>query len=290
MKKNRLKIISIILLIVLLSSISITSYAEEDVKESTEIEIYDLETGETFFETIEYTDEANVVESYIPEDKKLPETRIVFPPDDRTRIPTGIMGYFPYNVIGTLRVTWPNGGTTFGTGWMFGPNDVATAGHVLYDSEMGGDATSALFYPGQNNSSLSSTGYTVKNVYVPSQYRTTESANYDYAVCEVNGTPGSAGYFGWSIYGSVNDVVQIIGYPEEHPYEQWQGSGVIEGASTLLSYKVDTSRGDSGAAVFSTMSQLVIGIHSGAYSDGTYNIGPAINREIANIMNERRNN
>lgn len=37
--------------------------------------------------------------------------------------------------VGVVRVENYSGKVSFGTGFLFGPNDVATAGHVLYDSK-----------------------------------------------------------------------------------------------------------------------------------------------------------
>ena len=47
--------------------------------------------------------------------------------DDRYRIPASLSSTtFPYCSYGVVSCTWPNGASSFGTGWLFGPNDVAT--------------------------------------------------------------------------------------------------------------------------------------------------------------------
>lgn len=38
-----------------------------------------------------------------------------------------MMSYFPYNIVGTLEVIYSNGSKEYGTGWLFGLNDVSTS-------------------------------------------------------------------------------------------------------------------------------------------------------------------
>ena len=52
--------------------------------------------------------------------------------DDRYRIPASLSSTtFPYCSYGVVSCTWPDGTSSFGTGWLFGPNDVAIAAHVV---------------------------------------------------------------------------------------------------------------------------------------------------------------
>jgi V8-like Glu-specific endopeptidase len=58
---------------------------------------------------------------------------------------------YPYTSVVYVVSTFPNGGTAGGSGVMVGPNDVLTAGHVLWDAESGGAAVSVTIYPGLDN-------------------------------------------------------------------------------------------------------------------------------------------
>jgi len=53
----------------------------------------------------------------------------------------------PWLSIVYLEMTFPNGATRVGSGVMVGPNDVLTAGHVVYSARNGGAATSVTVTP-----------------------------------------------------------------------------------------------------------------------------------------------
>ena len=58
---------------------------------------------------------------------------------------------YPYTAVCYVETTWKDGAHTRGTGAMVGPNDVLTAGQMLWDAEHGGAAVSVKVIPGYNN-------------------------------------------------------------------------------------------------------------------------------------------
>jgi hypothetical protein len=53
---------------------------------------------------------------------------------------------YPWSTVVHLEVTFPEGKTS-GSGVMVGPNDVLTAAHVVYNDELGGEATEVRVTP-----------------------------------------------------------------------------------------------------------------------------------------------
>src|SRR5512139_1325623 len=58
---------------------------------------------------------------------------------------------YPYTAVCYVVATFPDGYSMRGTGAMVGPNDVLTAGQMLWDAEHGGAAVSVTVSPGMNN-------------------------------------------------------------------------------------------------------------------------------------------
>ena len=86
-----------------------------------------------------------------------------------------------------MSCTWPDEASSFGTGWLFGPNDVATAAHVVYSQENGGYPSSIIFYPGVNNSgSIVGASYKATIAVLPATYQSERDETKDYAFLSLN--------------------------------------------------------------------------------------------------------
>lgn len=87
-----------------------------------------------------------------------------------------------FKAYGVVSCTRPDGTSSFGTGGLFGPNDVATAAHVVYSQENGGYPSSIIFYPGVNNSgSIVGASYKATIAVLPATYQSERDATKDYA-------------------------------------------------------------------------------------------------------------
>ena len=160
--------------------------------ESSEMIEFDLKTNE--MKTVEIEEQnSDSVDSYIPEgiSTGIQTYGAIIDGDDRYRIPANLSSTtFPYCSYGVVSCTWPNGASSFGTGWLFGPNDVATAAHVVYSQENGGYPSSIIFYPGVNNSgSIVGASYKATIAVLPATYQSERDETKDYAFLSLNYNP-----------------------------------------------------------------------------------------------------
>ncbi len=264
-------------------------YASE--QETVELTTKDFESGTVETETIPVDESSIESDAYIPEEQQpstVPYT--VFPPDERYHIPSSLMTIFPYSASVYIQAYYENGDIYRGTGWLFGPNDVATAGHVLCE---GGELpTSVRCYFGANGSSLSGvTYYTATDISVPQGYIESETASLDYGFISLDVNVGnSRGYYGWTTLCNENDTAMILGYPGEKDYELWEGvKDIVDTDANFIYYNTDTTGGQSGSPVYNTITQKVMGIHTNGNNSLTYNSGVKITRQISTIMQNRQN-
>lgn len=202
----------------------------------------------------------------------------------------------PYTAICYIVTTWPNGGKTVGTGWMFNEYCLMTAAHCVYNSEYGGASVSSKVYPAKNGLNnpygyAYSTGFTVNSWWTDS-----EATYYDYAVVRLNSNIGEqCGYFNYACAGgSIGDTITVTGYPgdkyitnnvvDESQIYQWTMSGRLNVVTTRgLSYMIDTYSGQIGSPVYIAGTNIAIGIHTGSNST-IENRGTRISENIYQLM------
>jgi glutamyl endopeptidase len=164
----------------------------------------------------------------------------------------------------TYTTTYPNRATvliTFTggwcTGWFYGPNVVATAGHCVHTGGPGGSwRTNVRVWPGYNAGSAPYGSYAAK--WLASVVGWTGSSNeqYDYGVVKLSTNVGSTvGWYGyWWQTASLDGTPSIIlGYPgDKSPTQsQWVGVDRVRVTQTnQVFYKTDTFGGQSGSAVW----------------------------------------
>jgi glutamyl endopeptidase len=184
------------------------------------------------------------------------------------------------------------------TGWMYGPDVVATAGHCLHSGGSNGSwYTGLVAWPGRNGTSAPYGGCTEKAAYSVVGWTQSGSSAYDYGVLKLNCTIGNnTGWFGyWYQSAGLRGLSTFVqGYPGEKPFgEQWRGDNVSrvvqESNSTNLWYNNDTTPGMSGAPVwqarpngpYCTGSACVMGVHAysiggSSYPSSSYNMATRI--------------
>ena len=225
----------------------------------------------------------------VPENSNI-SPRSIFGSDGREQVTN--YSAFPYTAICYVVTTWPNGGTTSGTGWLFNEDSMMTAAHCVYNEQYGGVATGMKVYPAKNGTNLPYGEVEGKSYVLDGRYAEYPSTSYDYALIKLKSSVGNqCGYFGYTYNGgSIGDTITVTGYPGDKgldinndvPY-QWTMSGRLNTVTTnQLSYLIDTNHGQSGAPVYLTNSNIVIGIHHG--SAVVANTAMRINEELYQMM------
>ncbi len=194
---------------------------------------------------------------------------------------------YPYRAI--AHITSSIGGCT---GWLIGPNTVATAGHCVYGSS--GWATNVRVYPGRNGSYAPYGSCTAK--WLASVYGWTNGFNrdYDYGVIKLNCSVGNTvGWFGfrWQSASHTGSPSYISGYPGDKAYgTQWRSNDYVRSTTTRrLYYANDTAGGMSGSPVWDNNAGCypcgvaihAYGVDGTGYNGGTRIVEPVFNNLLA---------
>ncbi|MEV4760939.1 trypsin-like serine protease [Micromonospora sp. NPDC049559] len=217
----------------------------------------------------------------------------IFGPDDRVRInPTT-----SYPARAVVMIT--RNGAAHCTGWLYGPDIVATAGHCVHSGGSGGSwyTGQLTVWPGRNGSSAPYGSCTARTLYSVTGWTSSGDEAYDYGAIKLNCTIGyTVGWFGywWQAASLAGTSTLINGYPGEKPFgEQWRGDSVARtvavSQTNQIFYSNDTTGGMSGSPVYQNRpagSSFCVGICSmaihaygfphGAYPHNTYNHGTRI--------------
>lgn len=169
-------------------------------------------------------------------------------PDERVRVtPTTA-----YPARAVVLITFASGRCT---GWLYGRDIVATAGHCVHTGGSGGSwQTNVRVYPGRDGSSAPYGSCTAKRLYSVTGWTQNRDEKYDYGAIKLNCSIGNTtGWFGyWWQSASLNNLpIQINGYPGDKPLTQWKSTGkVAVTQERQVFYQNDTLGGMSGSAVF----------------------------------------
>lgn len=217
-------------------------------------------------------------------------SELVHGTDDR--FPIANTAALPYGAVVRVNVTFADGSRGFGSGVMVGPNDVLTAGHVVYDRASGGYATNIEIVPGQSGSFHPFGETTGVRAHIPYQYAANESYLYDVAVVQTRSDIGNR--TGWFGTRSVSDpdeienaIINTAGYPGDR-----QGGNFMYGAADRVDFMtgskiyyngaLDTFGGQSGSGLWLDEGgqRTIVGVHTnGGY---IFNSGTALTPEIHN--------
>lgn len=208
---------------------------------------------------------------------------------------------FPYRAVALITF---NGGRC--TGWFYGPDVVATAGHCVHSGGSNGAWKSNVrVYPGRNGSSSPYGSCTAKRLYSVTGWVTNNNEQYDYGVVKLNCKLGNTvGWFGrWWQSASLTGISQTVsGYPGDKPLTQWRSTGSIAVTQARqVFYKNDTAAGQSGAPVYQNraagsnfcsgycgMAIHTTGLHGGS-PHSQNNHGTRITQDVANNLTTWRN-
>lgn len=242
-------------------------------------------TGEVTYLTDDFSDNGlcdDVEVDSIDNDGGI-STQAIIGSDDRQKIT------YPYNSSQFRSTVYvethtADGGIYRGSGFMIGPNAVATAGHVVFAHGHGGDGwiTYAKVIPALC-SAVSGSGYYGYAEAIAYQcganYANGESADDDWGIIILDRNIGNQ--TGWLDIASLslssynNLSVKLNGYPAEvrgeYQEDLFMSTGTISSATsrTLTSYNIDCTGATSGGPCYyaSNGQYKVIGICRGGSSD-----------------------
>lgn len=218
-------------------------------------------------------------------------SRSIIGDDDREIVDS--TSTYPYSAIGYLNITFSDGCTAKGTGFMVSSNCMLTAGHCLMCDEHNSDVNSMTIYFGYTTtpSYLKKVKATTDNAvfYTDPDYTGSEK-DYDYGYVVFDSDVGkTTGWFGLAARSnSVLTDMDIItaGYRRGILYEC---SGVIHSVTTYrVKYDTDTEAGQSGSPVYyynSTYGYQAVAIHThGTSTSEEYNSGWRITSAFINTL------
>jgi V8-like Glu-specific endopeptidase len=229
--------------------------------------------------------------SHLPVDSVEDDTasfEAIFGNDSRQRVtPTTS---FPASGIAQIQMF--SNGSPYGscTGTFVGPDAVLTAAHCLYTEETG-FATSIAVIPGRDGVNEPFGFQWATDAWIPEDWVSTGQAQWDWGILRLpNQSLGNQ--TGWFQIGVLtNSSLQassfnptITGYPGEHAGTMWSASepAFTTVGNQYLFYTIDTTAGQSGAAIRRGNDNAIVGIHMGSIS--TANIGRRITGDVLDYL------
>jgi glutamyl endopeptidase len=221
--------------------------------------------------------------------------------DTRQRLYTTL-----YPTRATALVTFTGG---YCTGWFYGPNVVATAGHCVHSGGSRGSwRTNVRVYPGYDAGFAPYGGHAAKWVASVVGWVVNGDERYDYGVIKLSTNVGSVvGWYGfwWQTGGLTGQTSIIQGYPgDKSPTQsQWISVGEVKVTQARqVFYDNDTAGGMSGSAVWNDRpigspgcqnGPCAYGIHAyglhGLFPHSNYNHGTRIVQAVFNNLINWRN-
>ena len=175
-----------------------------------------------------------------------------------------------------------------GTGFLEGPDVMATAGHNFWNS-INGWIEECRIYVRQNSATYGNSFYYPYEWTCATNYTEDDDSNYDWCVVTLQNNLGSAnGWFGkaWSKSNINGKNVTVSGYPggSKQGY-QYKDSGTTKISTTYqVYYDVDTEGGQSGSPVYDS-NGIVWATHT--YGSDQYNCGNRITEFLYTILQEK---
>lgn len=198
--------------------------------------------------------------------------------------------------VAKLYITFPNGQTWQGTGFLYGNNVLATAGHCVYDPRYGGKATSvkAVFRNGTTETIPASRLYAPKEWLAGTVGTMPQLWMYDYGVMKLSGTPGrTLGFLDYLIasnsrldqYISDRTEIHVVGYPANQTALKDYIGVVADYSANDVSITATFVSGQSGGPIIlgGTDTFIAIGNYS-ADSSNPYNTGARITIAVADFL------
>ncbi|HEY0637845.1 MAG TPA: trypsin-like serine protease [Pseudonocardiaceae bacterium] len=185
-------------------------------------------------------------------------------PDQRYQ--PGSTTVYPHSAVVQITI---NGGAHC-TGWLYGPDIVATAGHCVHSGGSGGSwyVSGMQIWPGRNGASAPYGSCGATQLYSVYGWTNNGDEAYDYGAIKLNCTIGnSTGWFGyWWQSAGLSGATRICGYPGDKPDNQWCSDDIVRASQTeQVFYQNDTVGGMSGSPVYQSRTDCgwcAMGVHA----------------------------
>lgn len=171
--------------------------------------------------------------------------------------------YQPEKTICYLSVTYSNGDSYPGTGFIVGKNTVVTAGHCLHDAKLG-KAIRVTVIPGRKKVEDAPYGtFSTTKIAVPNKWANNQDPKYDYGIITVNSDIVSAvGESKWGYRAtSGNELLGTRrrgqGYPENLQDQYFISGQVTQAGDAFVYLEKLATRGMSGSPLFESTSGMV---------------------------------
>jgi len=203
------------------------------------------------------------------------DERAIIGKDDRYRVNTTSN---PYNKIVRLGFSDYKGNYT-GTGFLVSPDTVVTAAHTVIENGKLTSDSPLYIQPGYDNGYLPYGQTLATNIHYYDAWSVYGDSEYDIAVIKLASNIGNrTGYFG--IQKVIPSYATIAGYPGANIDYQtnkvgkmYAHSGSVSkygNSENLLTYKIDTTPGNSGSPIFNN--NIVYGVHTSGNSEANFGV------------------
>ena len=187
-------------------------------------------------------------------------------------------------------------GTKLGSGFMIGPNTVATVGHNVYQQQWGGFAYNIVVVPASNGVQQPYGSYLTEDYTCGGNWYNYEDNQDDWAIIRLPSNVGYAtGYLGlrWQSDSYNGRFVYSVGYPELDDDNMYRATGnVISSSARTLTGNWSSMQGMSGGPLHSNYSDTgytAIGFNRGGGQNGSYADAMRIDEWIYNLFILYRN-
>lgn len=183
-----------------------------------------------------------------------------------------------------------NGKPGYCTGWFYGPNVLATAGHCVHEGKGGDWHANVTVYPAYDAGSAPFGSFPAANLYTSTGWRVDGNDQFDYGFIKLDTNIGdSTGYYGvWVKSGSLKGLPAIIaGYPDKKAPAKslWLSTDVVRiSKSRQIFYRNDTYAGESGSAVWLDR-PVSKGLEDGPYAYAIHTSGTTVSPTSTSAYN-----
>lgn len=203
---------------------------------------------------------------------------------------------YPYSAVVHIVSVYSDNSAQAGSGFVIGPDTVVTAGHCIYDEDLGMPVYVRICvkFTGTYNSY-----YETEEVVMPTKYVQNSDVNYDWAILTIEDDIGEeTGWLGFQandyIVGNklINKSIEIVGYPNPNlaggtlriQYKT-QGTVLVQDNMKIY-YNASTLKGMSGGPILGD-NYIVYGVHSlGPENDN--NSGCYINLALYSLLKDHK--